>query len=771
MMRVIGSQKVRVVQSPKQMLRRGRPITINTPKQTIDVNTPKQTIDVNTPKQTIDVNTPKQTIDVNTPKPLQIIIDKGYKYNVLSIIDGIIPSVELTNRTFEYLIKDKSIKHTQILVKNVLADPDSIDYTKYDIVIMIRLCSKAIHEVIIPRIKKTQARIIYFLDDDFTNIDPTTTVGKFYLSMNPKENIEIICKESDAIITFSKKLFEKLLPYNKETHLFHGGFDFELINTLVIPNKVPTNKIIIGYAASGLTHANDFKKAIPALKRILNEYKDTVVLELFFSKIPDELKDCSNILLRPYIPGLIQFYTALSKYSWDIGIAPLDDNVFNHSKGPLKFLEYSAFKIAGVYSKISVFNNDIISGYNGFLANTENEWYDALKLLIENENLRNSIITNANKEASKKYNIADAANEYFNVFKKVTKIINIIAIVDGMMPSVELAIIKPFEYIKKVTRGKVKLSLVTIREVLDNPTLLTNVKYDIAYLLRLIGNSTIEKILPALKKNNIKIIYVMDDDFFMIYKDNAGKAIAGGELYKEAQTNNNMQRICEQADIVLVASKGLLDNYKEYSNKMVQLVGAAHFEFMDTVPRVPKLNDKIIIGWSAADHHIASMTFMIPVFLRLLQTFKDKIIIECFFQKKPKELEKFHNFVCLPGIRSGVYDFYKTLISRNWDIGIAPLVSTPFARAKGAAKYYEYAAANIAGIYSNILAYSQNVVHLKNGLLVNDNNTDWYNAIASLIQNKKLRMDILINADKDIRRYSLEKFSKQYIDIFNNLLG
>jgi glycosyltransferase involved in cell wall biosynthesis len=75
-----------------------------------------------------------------------------------------------------------------------------------------------------------------------------------------------------------------------------------------------------------------------------------------------------------------------------------------------------------------------------------------------------------------------------------------------------------------------------------------------------------------------------------------------------------------------------------------------------------------------------------------------------------------------------------------------------FNRGKNNAKYREYAAAGIAGIYSDAEIYRATVVHRETGLVVSQESEQaWYEAILELAADAGLRESIRRNAFADVR--------------------
>jgi len=105
---------------------------------------------------------------------------------------------------------------------------------------------------------------------------------------------------------------------------------------------------------------------------------------------------------------------------WDIGLAPLTSNEFNLSKGPTKYRDYGACRVAGIYSDIIVYNEYVENEKTGLLVeNNERSWYMAIKRLIIDVNLRNSIINNAYNDVYKNHNLSSAVEGWRQIFSNI----------------------------------------------------------------------------------------------------------------------------------------------------------------------------------------------------------------------------------------------------------------------------------------------------------------------------------------------------------------
>ncbi|MFL6195938.1 MAG: glycosyltransferase [Thermoanaerobaculia bacterium] len=110
--------------------------------------------------------------------------------------------------------------------------------------------------------------------------------------------------------------------------------------------------------------------------------------------------------------------------------------------------------------------------------------------------------------------------------------------------------------------------------------------------------------------------------------------------------------------------------------------------------------------------------------------------------------------------RSSYPEYRRTLKALEWDLGLAPLRDLEFHRGKNNAKYREYAAAGIPGIYSDAEVYRSSITDRETGLIVpQEDEGAWYAAIRELSEDAGLRASIRRNAFADLRaNYRVEDY-------------
>ena len=103
----------------------------------------------------------------------------------------------------------------------------------------------------------------------------------------------------------------------------------------------------------------------------------------------------------------------------DIFVAPLSLNSYNICKSSIKFLEASSSGKPGVWQKIRQYSEVVKNGQNGFLCSTADEWYDSLKKLIDDKELRRKMGEKAFRTVEKDWQINTHVSQYAEFLKKL----------------------------------------------------------------------------------------------------------------------------------------------------------------------------------------------------------------------------------------------------------------------------------------------------------------------------------------------------------------
>jgi glycosyltransferase involved in cell wall biosynthesis len=138
-------------------------------------------------------------------------------------------------------------------------------------------------------------------------------------------------------------------------------------------------------------------------------------MEERFTAVRCRLPDVSLRVISDALPQITALRTELRPWSsateaaelaaTDIGISWLCDDLWNLGKCGLKVLQYMASGLPVVANSVGVHRKLIVHGRTGFLADTPDEWAEAVSLLAENPSLRHRMGTAARQSVETDYNV------------------------------------------------------------------------------------------------------------------------------------------------------------------------------------------------------------------------------------------------------------------------------------------------------------------------------------------------------------------------------
>jgi len=181
----------------------------------------------------------------------------------------------------------------------------------------------------------------------------------------------------------------------------------------------PRRPVTIGYVGSH-THAGDVALLSPTLRRVLQAYGEDVRLYFWGVQPPEDLRQLPNVAWEPLKIDRYAGYAAfLSGLRIDIALSPLEDTLFNRCKSAIKYLEYSALGIPGVYSLLDPYEAVVVHGQNGLLAETPDEWAQCLSALIDDPVARYRLASGAQETLRQGWLLSQHAAEWQAAFESL----------------------------------------------------------------------------------------------------------------------------------------------------------------------------------------------------------------------------------------------------------------------------------------------------------------------------------------------------------------
>ncbi len=329
--------------------------------------------------------------------------------NVLAICPSYIPSVMLCGDCqFEYLKNSEKLDY-KFLTPSLVTE---YDLNWLDVLYVIRGDSSYILSLA-KWCKSHKKIVVYVLDDNLLEIPTNLSASRYYLKKSTQRSIRKLINLSDGFVSPSINLINK---YATKKHKV-----LQIIEPSINPikEKKDNDIIKIGFAGS-IDHANDIDNMLKdVFKELKAKYKDSISIELFGPKTETTFE--LGIVFYPYMDSYESYQDKMMELNWDIGLAPLEDSLFNQYKHYNKLVEYETYGIAGVYSSVYPYKFAVKEHVNGILTNNDKDsWINSISLLVDDVSLRKNISNNCLREATSIYSLDSAScnlYEYLSNFK------------------------------------------------------------------------------------------------------------------------------------------------------------------------------------------------------------------------------------------------------------------------------------------------------------------------------------------------------------------
>ena len=256
------------------------------------------------------------------------------------------------------------------------------------------------------------------LDDDFFHLPWFNPGAKIYGRYEIQVALRALLRGADAIVTSTPYLRSRMLEYNDRVMTMHNLVDTTLFRREPGPfhDEAVTT---FGYIGTR-THQEDFRPVIEPLSRLLLE-NDGVVRAVFVGHVPDELARLPHVRYLGWYGDYHNAAGALTRSGANIALAPLMDVEFNRSKSAMKYLEYGACGIPGIFSDVEAYHDFIRHGETGLLVreHTPKGWYEAMHRVVSEPDLRGRMADAAHNDVQTHHSIEQRAEDFLELYSQV----------------------------------------------------------------------------------------------------------------------------------------------------------------------------------------------------------------------------------------------------------------------------------------------------------------------------------------------------------------
>ena len=250
------------------------------------------------------------------------------------------------------------------------------------------------------------------------------------------------------------------------------------------------------------------------------------------------------------------------------------------------------------------------------------------------------------------------------------------------------------------------------------------------------------RLTRMLRRAGKRLIYMMDDDLLNIPPE-----VTSAGYYNQKSIQRCIREIIRLSGAVMSPSPLLLEKYARDGRKAILIQEPA----VAPVPYAPREAGKPVkIGFAGSADRTGELERILGEALeRIRQEYGGRVSF-AFFGGKPSFAEKL-GAECIPYTES--YDRYReTLNALGWDIGLAPMPETPFHACKHYNKFVEYAAAGMAGIYSDVPPYDRLRDFPGCAMLCPNTAEAWTEAIRTLAEDREAREEMRRKAAECARK-------------------
>lgn len=236
-------------------------------------------------------------------------------------------------------------------------------------------------------------------------------------------------------------------------------------------------------------------------------------------------------------------------------------------------------------------------------------------------------------------------------------------------------------------------------------------------------------------------------------------------FYQDDRNSRLLKKLASYCDMLQFSTEELRKRYGHLNPR--------HVVFPNQILHIPSerkfaRKPQVIIGWGGSQGHREDLGAVAPALMQWIMSRENiQLHLMCapslweFFDELPVQKKRHFN--------TGSMESYSQFLSQL-DIGIAPLLDTPFNRSRSDVKFLEYAIHGVVPVMQALAPYSQSVDAGKTGFLFDSPET-LTSTLDSLCNDLSRRVGIAISARHYVLSERLERqHSRRRVEIYRHEL-
>jgi len=246
---------------------------------------------------------------------------------------------------------------------------------------------------ILSRCRQRRVPVVYELDDNLLDLRRDEP-WQVYPGDSLRGVVAFLSRQADGMIVSTPAIAERVARLRSDALVVPNALDERLFGPAPEPFAPRSSAVTIGYMGT-LTHEADLRMVLAPLRALLKRHAGRVRFELVGGAAENRVASLfEGLPFRQLHPRHEDAYPRFVPWmrrnlKWDVAIAPLVDDAFTRGKSDLKYLDYGALGIPGVFSDVRPYRETVRHRETGLLAaNEPTAWAEALDEIVSDGELR-----------------------------------------------------------------------------------------------------------------------------------------------------------------------------------------------------------------------------------------------------------------------------------------------------------------------------------------------------------------------------------------------
>ncbi len=257
-------------------------------------------------------------------------------------------------------------------------------------------------------LRRAARKLVYDVDD---SVMYRSSGHDSFHSWSRMWKFKRVVRSSDAVLGGTGFLVKEVKKYIPDGKVFFIPTTVDLNDYQPKEYVEENSSVTLGWIGSRGT-LQYLENLVPVFSQLAKKYSQLqlkIVADAF-------LNDCPiPVIKKPWKKE----EQAEDLRSFDIGLNPLNNDLWSRGKSSIRVSKYMAAGIPMVSSPVGFAINTIDEGTNGFWANGEEEWIEKISCLIDNPGQREKIGLRARRDFEEKYSLQIVARKVAEIFTQV----------------------------------------------------------------------------------------------------------------------------------------------------------------------------------------------------------------------------------------------------------------------------------------------------------------------------------------------------------------